>query len=97
MHMTHDDRHVCSDACNRDLSGDNYAGWDGCHETEFTRFCDNCGVVIPGIETTYAYAEQPCECQRNNMVVNRFLTADGEKCEHGNWIQLPMAYLSERV
>lgn len=73
---------LCSDACNRDYAGENYRGWNGCHEMEFTTYCRNCGVVIPGFEDA-------CQCQRDNVFVNRFLSDDGETCEHGNWIQLP--------
>ena len=76
---------LCSDACNRDYAGSAYAGWSGCHETEFTTYCANCGVVIPG--------EDACECQSRNVVVNRFLSEAGEKCSHGNWIQVPYSML----
>lgn len=72
---------LCSDACHRDWAGDDYQGWNGAHETEFTTFCAQCSVVIPG--------EDACACQRDNVVVNRIPREDGEKCEHGNWIQLP--------
>ena len=78
----------CSDACNRDWSGPAYEGWSGCHEPEFTTYCANCGVVIPGLEDA-------CEHQTSNVVVNRFLSDDGEKCGHGNWIQVPAAYLDK--
>lgn len=79
----------CSDSCHYQWcqdNGENYGGWNGCHETPFTVFCEQCGVVIPG----YLEDENgPCECQTNNVVVNRFRSEDGEKCKHGNWIQLP--------
>lgn len=76
---------LCSDACHRAYAGKNYAGWSGCHELEHTDYCRNCGVVIPGLEGA-------CECQSRNVVVNRFLSEGGEKCKHGNWIQLPLSY-----
>lgn len=77
----------CSDACNRDWAGLDYQGWSGCHETEFTTYCVACGVVIPGFDA--------CEHQTSNVVVNRFLSDEGERCEHGNWIQLPLQNLKE--
>jgi len=75
----------CSDSCHRAMTGAAYSGWDGCHETEHTTYCAACGVVIPG--------EDACACQRSNVVVNRFVSADGEKCEHGSWIQVPVSML----
>jgi hypothetical protein len=72
---------LCSDGCHREYAGSNYKGWDGAHETEFTAFCGYCGVVIPG--------EDACEHQRSNVVVSRFRSKEGEKCSHGNWIQIP--------
>lgn len=78
---------LCSDACNRDYAGESYAGWNGCHESEFTTYCAACGVVIPGLEDA-------CEHQRDNVVVNRFASETGEKCEHGNWIQLPSSLVA---
>lgn len=71
---------LCSDACHRLFAPDDYQGWNGCHETEFTTFCEVCKVVIPG--------EDSCSCQGENVVVNRFTSSTGEKCKHGNWIQL---------
>jgi hypothetical protein len=79
----------CSDACNRDWSGEAYGGWSGCHETEFTVFCAQCGVAIPG--------QDACEHQTDNVVVNRFPSDTGEKCEHGNWIQVPRSSLEAAV
>ena len=72
---------LCSDACHRNYAGSDYAGWSGCHETEFTTYCAQCGVVIPG--------QDACEHQTLNVVVNRFRSEEGERCEHGSWIQLP--------
>lgn len=77
---------LCSDACNRDYAGGEYAGWSGAHESEFTTYCAACGVVIPG--------EDACTCQRSNVLVNRFRSDDGETCKHGNWIQVPASYLA---
>lgn len=93
QHLT-EDRHgdvvgtadLCSDACHRDYAGDDYQGWDGAHEAEHTTFCAQCGVVISGLEDA-------CSHQRNNVVVNRFLSETGEKCAHGNYVQLPAALL----
>jgi hypothetical protein len=76
----------CSDACNRDHSGSAYQGWSGCHESEVTTYCANCGVVIAG--------QDACEHQASIVVVNRFTSETGERCEHGNWIQLPSANLA---
>jgi hypothetical protein len=73
----------CSDACNRDWSGDAYQGWSGCHESEHTTYCRHCGTVIPG--------EDACEHQIDNVLVNRFPSFSGEQCSHGRWIQLPAA------
>ncbi len=76
----------CSDACNRAYCNEHddieYQGWNGCQEgSDYVEFCAQCGVVAGG-----AYE---CNCQGDNVVVNRFRCDDGEKCEHGNWIQLP--------
>lgn len=79
----------CCDNCHHDYAGNSYAGWNGCHETEFTTYCQNCGVVIPGFEDA-------CECQNRNVVVNRFLSVKGEKCKHGNWIQVPSSFIARR-
>ena len=77
---------LCSDSCNREYSGRDYAGWSGCHELEHTDYCANCGVVLPGFEDA-------CECQFANVVVNRFLSDTGEVCGHGNWIQVPRSMI----
>ena len=79
----------CSDACHRDYTGDAYDGWSGCHEAEFTTYRAACGVALPGLEDA-------CEHQRDNVVVNRFTSEDGERCEHGRWVQLPAAMLPAR-
>ena len=76
---------VCSDACARE--SEHYAGWSGCHELEFTDWCQNCGVVLPGLETE-------CYCQSANVVVNRFKVTERELCEHGNVMQMDQDSLS---
>lgn len=86
---------LCSDACHRDYAGAQYDGWNGAHETEFTQWCAACGVVIPG--TDEDDDGQPCDCQRWNIVVNRFPSDDGERCKHGHWMQLPASYLPARL
>lgn len=75
----------CSDACHRAYCASHsdltYGGWHGCQEGgDAVEFCAACGVVCWGYD---------CDCQRDNVVVNRFASDSGEKCEHGNWIQLP--------
>lgn len=74
----------CSDRCHQQWCRGHrveYGGWNGCQEgPDYPEWCANCG--------TYAGGEAECECQRDNVVVNRFLSDDGEKCEHGHWIQL---------
>ena len=98
-HMIEDDTgdlvdivHFCSDACHRQWCEDNdekYGGWNGCNEgSDSVEFCDNCGVVAGG---TYE-----CDCQRDNVVVNLFLSEEGEKCEHEHWLQVPACFLTSR-
>lgn len=80
-----DEVRFCSDSCHRDWCADQgveYAGWSGCHELEFTDYCAQCGVVLPGLEDA-------CEHQLGNVVVNRFRSDEGERCDHGNWLQVP--------
>ena len=38
----------CSDFCHSDYVGENYAGWNGCNESEFGTTCQNCGDHIQG-------------------------------------------------
>lgn len=75
----------CSDNCHREWCATNeesYQGWNGCQEgSDYVEFCAQCGVVAGG-----AYQ---CDHQRDNVVVDRFLSPDGEQCDHGHWIQLP--------
>ena len=81
----------CSDSCHRDwcqATGTEYAGWDGCHESpDYNSYCAMCGVIA-------GCGPDACEHQRENLVVNRFVTRDGETCGHGNWIQQPAALLA---
>lgn len=77
----------CSDSCHREYCKTHsdigpYTGWNGCNEGgDYPEFCANCGVYCGG--------KFDCDHQRDNVVVNRFRCEDGEKCEHGHWIQLP--------
>lgn len=84
----------CSDACHRDWCAEHsncpYEGWNGCNEgSNGPEFCTNCGVFAGGTPE--------CEHQRDNVVVNRFRCDEGEKCDHGHWIQLPARYWSRKV
>jgi hypothetical protein len=88
---------VCTDSCNRtycvrvELT---YQGWSGCHELEHTDYCANCGVVLPGFAGDSN--GESCADQDSNIVVARFRSDDGEKCERHNgrhWIQLPASML----
>ena len=82
---------LCSDSCHRDYDRDHglpYGGWDGAHESlDYNSYCAQCGVVA-------GCGPEACECQRDNIIVNRFPSENGETCEHGNWIQLPDRRLS---
>lgn len=79
----------CCNTCHRNWCqehGEEYGGWNGAHEgPDYVEFCANCGVVAGG--------EYECDHQRDNATVNRVLSERGEKCECGNWIQLPCSYL----
>lgn len=78
----------CSDACHRAWClrhGEPYGGWNGCHEAENPEYCANCGVLCG--------APLPCGCNAG-VVVNRFLSEDGERCEHGGWLQIPADYVA---
>jgi hypothetical protein len=80
----------CCAACNQSWCRDNgmeYQGWNGCQEgSDYPEWCANCGG--------YAGGAIECEHQRNNVVVNRFLSEEGEKCSHGHWLQLPSSMLA---
>jgi len=79
----------CSDSCHRDYCQEHglaYGGWSGCQEGgDSPEYCAACG--------TYAGGSFECDCQRDNVLVGRFMSDTGEKCEHGNWLQLPASYL----
>jgi hypothetical protein len=85
----------CSESCRteyareHDISEDLYLTSDGSDSNEY---CAACGVIA------HVGAEQfkdgdACQCQADNLVVNRFTCDTGETCKHGNWIQLPVSYL----
>lgn len=80
----------CCDSCHQEWCEKNgavYGGWNGCQEgSDYPAWCANCG--------TFAGGESECECQRDNPVVNRFVSDTGERCEHGHWLQLPERYLN---
>jgi len=81
----------CSDAYHRDYCASHsdlkYEGWNGCHEGgDSVEFCAECGVVAGG---TYE-----CNHQSDNVVVNRFVCDNGERCDCGHWIQLPARLMS---
>lgn len=82
----------CSDSCHYgyDLShGIPYEGWNGALSgSDSNEYCANCGVIC-------SCGEDACEHQRDNVVVNRFITVEGEQCEHGNWIQLPESMMGK--
>lgn len=77
---------LCCDSCHKqycEAHGLTYGGWNGCNEGgDYSEFCANCGV--------YAGGKPECDCQRDNVVVNRFRSEHGEKCDCGNWLQVPM-------
>ncbi len=82
----------CCDNCQRAYCEEHpdigpYGGWDGCHEGgDSPEWCANCGVWCGG--------EAQCEHQLHNVVVNRFLSENGEKCNCGHWVQLPAGRLA---
>jgi hypothetical protein len=83
----------CSDACHQDwhrpVHHRKYEGWNGAHDgADYTEYCGQCGVVASA-------GEDSCEHQRENVIVNRFRTPDGEMCGHGNWIQLPQKMIGK--
>lgn len=79
----------CSDSCHRDWCEAHkvpYNGWNGANEgSDSPEFCAYCGV--------YAGGGYDCDHQLDNVVVNRFLSDDGERCDCGHWLQLPASYL----
>ncbi len=88
---------LCSDSCHRTYArriNVTYEGWNGTHEVEFTDWCENCGVVLPGFEGDSN--NELCGDQDANFVVARFRSEEGEKCERHDgrhWIQVPSSYL----
>lgn len=80
----------CCDACHQDwckLTQTPYEGWSGAQEgADYPEFCANCGVIANA-------GEDGCCHQRDNVLVNRFPSTKGEKCHHGNWLQLPYKML----
>jgi len=81
----------CSDSCHRAYCAAHadlpYGGWNGCNDGgDSVEFCAQCGVVAGGT--------CECDCQRDNVVVNRFASDAGDKCQHGHWLQLPARLLS---
>jgi hypothetical protein len=101
-HIIEDEAHemidivpLCSDSCHRqwcEKTGLPYEGWNGAHEgADYPEYCACCGVIAgTGSES------DACDCLRDNVVVNRFLSKTGEKCQHGAWIQLPESMLPNR-
>ena len=43
-----DVKDCCSDSCHKEIAGEDYMGWNGCHEVEFDTVCENCGEKIEG-------------------------------------------------
>ena len=82
----------CSDPCHRAYCASHpdigaYGGWNGCHEGgDYPEFCAACGVYCGGTPE--------CEHQRDNVLVNRFTSETGEKCEHGHFVQVPAKMLA---
>ena len=48
-----DQLEFCSDYCHRDCLGEDYQGWNGCHESEFDSVCGLCGSKIHGAFGSY--------------------------------------------
>ena len=41
----------CSDFCHREDQGENYRGWNGCHEgADYDQECALCGKFLPRLE-----------------------------------------------
>lgn len=75
----------CSEGCRNDFARRHAYGEALYMESDnsVNEYCAECGVVMIGPDDDW------CECQRDNIVVNRFISGNGERCEHDNWIQLP--------
>ena len=83
----------CSDECHRQYCIEHnieYNGWNGFYEGGDSRqYCANCGTYAGG----GTGSDAPCDCMVHNVVVNRFLSDTGERCIHGNYIQLPARFV----
>lgn len=84
----------CSDYCHYNYcleQGIEYSGWNGGYEgADYREYCAQCGTYAGG----GTGEDEPCDCMLNNGMVARLLSEIGEKCEHGNYIQLPASLLS---
>lgn len=73
---------LCSDSCARQFASVQdlpYDGWNGAHEVETTTWCENCGVVIGGLDP---------ECDHvYPVVVNLIGEPVNEYCKHGTLIR----------
>ena len=45
-----DHQAFCSDYCNREKTGSDYQGWNGCNEISTTQPCENCGATVNGLD-----------------------------------------------
>jgi len=63
MHMIEDDsgdvvdgEYFCSDYCHQEAVGDQYRGWNGCVELDYTQTCENigCNNILNGIMESLA-------------------------------------------
>lgn len=80
----------CSDSCHREHMSLAYDGWNGCHEGgDSAEFCAHCGAFAGG--------SAECDCQLQNVVIHRLPSEEGERCEHGNWLQLPARMLETNL
>lgn len=82
----------CCASCRTDYCRDNSIETDenfsNAEGGDSNEYCAECGVIAH-----IGFEEESCEHQRDNFVVNRFQSEEGEVCEHGNWIQLPVHML----
>lgn len=74
---TIDASYYCCDPCAR--TDNDYAGWNGCHETEHRTYCENCGVVIGGFN-------EPCD-HLYPTTVNLIGIPEDDYCEHGELVR----------
>lgn len=71
----------CSDECAQ--TNPHYAGWYGASETEYTTYCQSCGVILGGV------GDGP-HCDPDHVwpvVVNLSGIPEDEYCEHGTLIR----------